>query len=94
MYVVVLLKLAEHCNFGDTLDEMLHDRLVCGIVNTTVQKCLCTEPKVTFIEAVTIAQAVELAQKDSRELQSVRDLLKTFTSFTPKKFQEVLTQTR
>ena len=94
MYVAALLKLAEHCNFGDTLDEMLCDRLVCGIVNATVQKCLLTESEVTFIEAVTITQAVELAQKGSRELQSVRDLLKTFTSFTPKKFQEVLTQTR
>ena len=61
MYVVVLLKLAEHCNFGDTLDEMLHDRLICGIVNATVQKCLLIESEVTFIESVTIVQAVELA---------------------------------
>ena len=68
MYVAALLKLAEHCNFGDTLVEMLHDRLVCCIVNDTVQKCLLTEPEVTFIEAVTIAQTVELAQKGSREL--------------------------
>ena len=32
-YVVALLKLAEHCNFRNTLDEMLRDRLVCGIAH-------------------------------------------------------------
>ena len=30
-YVAGLLKLTEHCNFGETLPEMLRDRLVCGI---------------------------------------------------------------
>ena len=29
-YIAALRKLAEHCNFGETLDEMLRDRLVCG----------------------------------------------------------------
>ena len=56
------------------------------IAKATVEKCLFTEPELTFIKAVTIAQAVELAEKGSRERQSVRDLLKTFTSFTPNKF--------
>ena len=64
-YVVALRKLAEHCNFGDIL---LCDRLVCGIANATVQKCLLTEPELIFTKAVTIAQAVELAEKGSREL--------------------------
>ena len=32
-YVAELRKLTEHCNFGDTLPEMLRDRLVCGINN-------------------------------------------------------------
>ena len=80
-YVAALRKLAEHCNFGDTLDKMLRDRLVCGIANAAVQKRLLTEPELTFTKAVTIAQVVELAEKGSRELQSVRDPLKTFTSF-------------
>ena len=78
-YVAALRKLAEHCNFGDTLDEMLRDRLVCGIANAAIQKCLLTEPELTFTKAVTIVQAVELTEKGTRELQSVRDHLKTFT---------------
>ena len=47
-YVAALRKLAEHCNFGETLDEMLRDRLVCGIANPAVQKRLLTEPELTF----------------------------------------------
>ena len=61
-YVATLRKLAEHCDFGDTLNEMLCDRLVCGIANATVQKRLLTEPELTFTNAVTIAQAVELVE--------------------------------
>ena len=64
---------------------MLHDRLVCGIANAAFQKCLLTEPKLIFTKAVTIAQAVELAERGSKELQSVRNPLKTFTSFTSNK---------
>ena len=30
-YVAELRKLTEHCGFGDTLNDMLRDRLVCGI---------------------------------------------------------------
>ena len=67
-YVAVFHKLTEHRNFGDTLDEMLHDRLVCGTTNAAVQKHLFTEPKLTFTKAMTVAQAVELAEKGSREL--------------------------
>ena len=50
---------------------MLRDRLVCGIANPAVQKRLLTEPELTFTKAVTIAQAVELAEKGSKEIQSL-----------------------
>ena len=71
-YVAAFHKLAEHCNFGDTLDKMLCDRLVCGIANTAVEKRLLTGPKLTFTKAVTMAQAVEFTENGSRELQLVR----------------------
>ena len=82
-YVAVFRKLAEHCNFGDTLDEMLHDRLVCFITNAAVQKHLLTEPELTFTKAVAITQAVELAEKAlgnfNQHLSGTP--LKIFTSF-------------
>ena len=37
-YVAELRKLTEHCNFGESLPEMLRDRLVCGINNKKIQR--------------------------------------------------------
>ena len=68
VYVTALRKLAEHCNFGENLDKMFVDHLVRGITNPAVQKCLLTEPELTFTKAVTIAQAVEPAEKGSKEI--------------------------
>ena len=35
-YITILCKAAEHCNYGELLSEIIQDRLVCGITNTTV----------------------------------------------------------
>ncbi len=37
-YLAELRRLFEHCNFGNTLDDMLRDRIVCGINNAALQK--------------------------------------------------------
>ena len=69
-YVAVLRKAAEYCNFGDSLSEMLRDRLVCGITDTTVQKCLLAEKELMLDRAVSLAQSVEIAEKGAKDLQS------------------------
>eukprot|EP00731_Ephydatia_muelleri_P017267 Em0010g365a len=69
-YVAELRRIAEHCEFKDALDEMLKDRLVCGIKDTRVQRWLLAEPKLTFAKALEIAQAAELAEKGARMLYS------------------------
>ena len=56
-YVAELRKLSKHCNFRDTLDDMLRDRLVCGINDQWVQRCLLAEPTLTFTKAMELAQA-------------------------------------
>ena len=48
-YVAVLRKA---CNFGDSLNKMLRDRLVYGITDTTVQKHLLAEKDLTLDKAV------------------------------------------
>ena len=72
-YVAALRKLAEFCNYGESLDEILRDRFICGIAHPTVQKCLLTETELTFTKAVTVAQAVELAEKGAQQIQSLDD---------------------
>lgn len=37
-FVSELRSLAEFCNFGASLDDMLRDRLICGINNSKIQQ--------------------------------------------------------
>ena len=52
-------------NYKDTLQEMLHDRLVCGVNQSGIQKHLLAEKDLTFDKALDIAKALEVAEKDT-----------------------------
>ena len=39
-FVAELRVIAENCNFGETLNTMLWDRVVCGMNNDSMQKRL------------------------------------------------------
>ena len=69
-YVAELRKLTEHCNFGETLPEMLRDRLVCGINNKKIQRRLLVERDLTLKKAEEIALGEELAAKHVVGIQS------------------------
>ena len=73
-YVAVLRKAAEHCSFGNSLSEMLQDRLVCGITDTTVQKCLLAERELTLDKAISLAQSVEIAEKGAKDLRTLTEI--------------------
>ena len=68
--VAELRKLTEYCEFGDTLDNMLHDKLVWGIEDAGVQERLLAEDNLTFKKALDLAQALEVAAQDSKELSA------------------------
>ena len=67
-YVAELRKLSEHCKFGTALNDMLRDRLVCGIVDQRIQRRLLAEPDLTFAKALELAQAAEAAERNTQEL--------------------------
>ena len=69
MYVAELRRLAEHCNYRDSLNDMLRDRLVCGVNDQRVQRRLLAEGDLTFQKAYDIAIAMEAADRNARELQ-------------------------
>ena len=69
-YVAELRRLSEHCGYGDHLEEMLRDRLVCGIANGRCQQRLLAEADLTFDKAFKMVQAMELAERDAQELHS------------------------
>ncbi|XP_041823137.1 uncharacterized protein K02A2.6-like [Melanotaenia boesemani] len=69
-YVAELRRLAQDCNFGATLEQMLRDRLVCGINDDRIQRRLLSESDLTFEKAFQIAVAAEAATKNVQDLQT------------------------
>ena len=67
-YVAELRRLAEHCNYGDSLNKMLRDRLVWGVKDTTIQKKLLGESELTLDRAIQLAQSTETAEQNVREM--------------------------
>ena len=72
-FVAELRSLAEHCKFGANLDEMIRDRLVCGIKDPRIQRRLLQEPdSLTYESAYKLAIAMETASKDVLDLQKTQ----------------------
>uniref|UniRef100_A0A1X7UD72 Uncharacterized protein n=1 Tax=Amphimedon queenslandica TaxID=400682 RepID=A0A1X7UD72_AMPQE len=67
-YVAELRVIGEHCDFQDSLDAMIRDRLVCGINSIRIQRRLLQEPDLDYDKAFQIAQAMELAAHDVSDL--------------------------
>lgn len=68
-FLAELRSLAKHCNFGNTLDTMLRDRLVCGINNDATQKKLLAERNLDLARAMDIAISMEAASKNASDLR-------------------------
>ena len=67
-YVAELHSLKEFCNFGQTLEEMLHDRIVRGNNDDAIQRRLLAEPILTFKKSLKIAQSLEATAHHMHEL--------------------------
>ena len=71
-FVAELRHLTEHCEFGDSMEDMLRDRLVCGVNDSRIQRRLLSEPSLTFKKTLELARAFESAEKNARDLQVMR----------------------
>ena len=67
-YVSELRAIARNCNFGTVLEDMLRDRLVCGVKDDRIQRRLLSESKLTFEKALELALGQEVASKNVAEL--------------------------
>ena len=71
VYIASLTKLTEHCGYGEQIDSMLRDRLVCGINNERIQQRLLSEGEsLTLKRVIEISQAMESAAHNSSAIQS------------------------
>ena len=65
-FVAALRQLSEHCNFGGSLDDMLRDRLICGVDDGRIQRRLLAETDLDFKRAYELAVAME-----SKKMQQI-----------------------
>ena len=70
-YVTQLKRLAETCDFGDAarLNEMMRDRLVCGVANEKWQRLLA-EDNLTYGKAFKLLLSMEAPEKEAKNLSS------------------------
>ena len=68
-FVAELRNLSRHCQFTDN-DEMMRDRLVCGINDVAMQRKLLAESELDLKRAVRISVGMELAAKESAAMTS------------------------
>ena len=69
-YIAALRELAMNCNYGsqELLEEMLRDRLVCGVNHPGIQRKLLSEGDLSYKDALALAQSIEAAEDDARKL--------------------------
>ena len=73
-FIAKLKRLAEKCDFDQTLDCMLRDRLVCGVRDSALQKrLLAEEDSLTFAVAEKLSLAAESVIRDVSQLTAGRD---------------------
>lgn len=77
-YVAELRRLAQDCNCGDTLPHMLRDRIVCGTNDDWIQRRLLSEVDLTFEKVLSVAIAMETANKNAQHLQNPGTTAKCF----------------
>ena len=68
VYIAELQKLLINCTFGNTLNDMLRDRLVCGLSGLKIQKFLLDYKKLTFAQACDIEISMELPKRTQNSL--------------------------
>ena len=67
-YVAELRAIGDYCAFGDSLNAMIRDRLVCGMNNTRIQCRLLQETDLSYEAAFQKAQAMKAAAQDSSKM--------------------------
>ena len=86
-YVAALRKAAENCEFGAMLEDMLRNRLVCGVRTQNIQRKLLEKADLTLNTAISSACLMEIATAQAAELQpsDIPVVTKVTASVKPKK---------
>ncbi len=61
---------AKCCHFGDLTDELICDRIMCGISSDTLRKALLRDGELTFAKAILTCHIHEMTEESSKTLAS------------------------
>lgn len=73
-YTTTLRNLAKTCNFSALQDQLIQDRLVCGISRDRVRRTLLKETELTLAKAIRICQISELTEQHSKALSTPKNV--------------------
>ena len=69
-FVTSLYRLSEHCRYGDLRDELIRDRIVVGLRDSTLSEKLQLNPNLTLEAAITAARQREQVKKQQRVIRA------------------------
>ena len=67
-YATALRALTATCEFGTLKDEMIRDRLVCGIADNSIRRKLLQEPKLSLVKCLDICRSTEATTTHLKEI--------------------------
>ena len=69
-YVTALRSLASTCEFGNLKDDMIRDKIVCGIRSDSIRTKLLQESKLTLERCISLARSAETSKTQVKEITS------------------------
>ena len=73
-YLTALKALAKTCNFGALTDELIRDRIVCGIRDGGTRKRLLQEAKLTMRRCLDVCRSVETTETQVKAMSDKDDI--------------------
>ena len=70
-YITDLKKLATTCEYGNLKDDLIRDRLVCGVNNESIRRQMLKEADLTLQRAIQLCQIDELTNERLKEMSNV-----------------------
>lgn len=78
---------AKSCHFGDLTDELICDRIVCGITRDSLRKSLLRDSELTLAKAISICRIHEMTEENSRTLATQATSVDAIRPVSNRKYQ-------
>ena len=72
-YLLRLRKLASTCEYGPMANDLICDRIVCGIRSDDIRKELLNENKLTLESCVTMVKSAEITAEQAKNHVTLRN---------------------